>query len=236
MSPSPAPSPRSQGVGVSTDDPIAAPPPHARSSTWLPPMSSAAQQRRSSRRGELRWASVRCVASSYSLLPRRRLCTLHARFRPRASPHQTTPTVARESMAGKTNELQPTAGPKAKPAPAAAMMEVEVEELPKAMAGIGQGGGQRCGGQGRHGRFHHSAYIFIHCLSTKFLWSCHTPITVEICNGMGVGLQGCENGLEDRVSSDMCPQVISCQRYAIGTTSFRDMPRSPLKISAQHAD
>ncbi|XP_048552220.1 uncharacterized protein LOC125532089 isoform X5 [Triticum urartu] len=46
----------------------------------------------------------------------------------------------------------------------------------------------------------------------RFLWSCHTPITVEMGNGMGMGLQGCENGLEDRVSSDMCPQVISCQR------------------------
>ncbi|XP_044428412.1 uncharacterized protein [Triticum aestivum] len=46
----------------------------------------------------------------------------------------------------------------------------------------------------------------------RFLWSCHTPITVEMGNGMGMGLQGCENGREDRVSSDMCPQVISCQR------------------------
>ncbi|EMS56011.1 hypothetical protein TRIUR3_22257 [Triticum urartu] len=42
----------------------------------------------------------------------------------------------------------------------------------------------------------------------RFLWSCHTPITVEMGNGMGMGLQGCENGLEDRVSSDMCPQAV----------------------------
>jgi DNA polymerase epsilon subunit 3 len=89
-------------------------------------------------------------------------------------------------MAGKTHELQLTAkeeGPKAMPAPAAAMMEAEVEELPKAImwwlvkdklvrvavTGKGEGGGQRCGGQGRHVRFHHSACFFIHYLSTKYV-------------------------------------------------------------------
>ncbi|KAM3332768.1 hypothetical protein ACQJBY_028114 [Aegilops geniculata] len=70
-------------------------------------------------------------------------------------------------------------GPKAKPTLAAAMTEAEAKELPKAIAwqlaqdklawvavaGAGEGGGWRCGGQGRHGRLRHSANIFIHCLS-----------------------------------------------------------------------
>lgn len=91
--------------------------------------------------------------------------------------HVASPATTNSSVLIYGGQDQSTAAargaPKAKPTLAAAMTEAEAKELPKAIAwqlvqdklawvavaGAGEGGGWRCGGQGRHGRLRH-------CLST----------------------------------------------------------------------